>query len=231
MIIGKINFPVYPVIILVSIVIGMIYIYLGLKKEKCSDKNIMLYFILYICFSIAFGKLFTLIINPQDNNLLTIGLSSYGGLVGVIVSAVIFEKILPLKGKLIKYSIISLPLVYSISKIACFLAGCCYGIPYNHFFSVTYTDGLNIPLFPVQLVETITFFIIFLLCNNKKNNKNIILYTIILSATTKFLLDFLRYDHVVKTITVNQIFSILLVVVSIVVFLFKKNNKKVTIKK
>ncbi|MCI5703121.1 MAG: hypothetical protein MR265_03950 [Erysipelotrichaceae bacterium] len=46
----------------------------------------------------------------------------------------------------------------SISKITYFIVGCCYGIPYNGPFSVTYPDNLNIPLFPVQLLKQLLLF-------------------------------------------------------------------------
>ncbi|MBQ8131649.1 MAG: prolipoprotein diacylglyceryl transferase [Bacilli bacterium] len=223
MIFSRINFPIYGIIIILSVLIGMLYVYFSLKKENYTDKNIRLYFFLYITFSFVLGKLFTQITNPNTKNFFEAGLSAYGGLVGVLLAAYTFEKILPTDNKIIKYSIISLPLIYGLTKIACFIVGCCYGIPYNGIFSVTYTDGLNKPLFPIQIVETIVFLVIFYICNKQRNNKNIIYITIVLVSIFKFLLDFLRYDHVTKIITVNQIFSIMLLIGTIIVFLINKN--------
>lgn len=225
MIISKINFPIYGIILVLSMIIGMLYIYLSLKKEKFNNKNIFLYFFMMIIFIIYFGKLFTMLTEPNQNNIITAGLSSYGGLIGLVLSAIIFEKILPSNNKIIKYSILSLPLIYGLSKIACFIVGCCYGIPYNGPFSVTYTNGLNIPLFPIQIVETISFLILFIICNKLKNNKNIIYLTILICSTAKFLLDYLRYDHITKFMTVNQMFSIVLIFVTIMMFVY--NRKKV----
>ena len=154
-----------------------------------------------------------------------VGFSSYGGLIGVVVSALIFEKIIDMKGKLIKHAIISLPLVYGLTKIACFLVGCCYGIPFNSWFSVTYPEGLNIKLFPIQIVETIMFLILFVIVNKNKNNKNISYYTLMIVAILKFLLDFLRYDHLKVLLTFNQYFSIVLLVITLGIFIYKKNKK------
>ena len=226
MTINKINFPIYGIIILISIIIGMIYIYIKMKKENFKNKNILLYFILYLTFSITFGKIFNLLVNDENINIINTGLSSYGGVIGIILASFIFEKILPTNKKIIKYSIISLTIVYSISKIACFVSGCCYGIPYNGIFSVKYPNVLNISLFPVQLLETIIFFIIFLVCNKIRNNRNIIYLTIILSSFAKFSLDFLRYDHVTKNITVNQIFSILLIIITLIIYIINRNRKE-----
>ena len=226
MVINKMNFPIYGIIIIISILFGMLYIFFSLKKDKYKNNNVFLYFFMYIIFSIVFGKMFTMITSSNIENILTAGLSSYGGFVGCIVASIIFERILPTNNKIIKYTIISLPLVYSLSKIACFISGCCYGIPYRGIFNVTYTSGLNIKLFPVQIVETIAFFIIFLICNKYKYKKNIIYITIIICSISKFLLDFFRYEHIYKIITVNQIFSIIILLFTVFVLIYKSVFKK-----
>lgn len=222
--IPKINFPIYMIIILLSIFIGMIYVFNSLKKISKVD-NLYLYFILNMMLTLFMGIMVSIILSGSFD-FSSIGLSSYGGVVGVILSSLIFEKIIPYDGNLIKLSIISLPLIYGLSKIACFISGCCYGIPYDGLLFVRYNE-LNV--FPVQFLETIVFIIIFIICNRFKKNKNIIWYTIFTSAFFKFLLDFLRYDHISKLITVNQIISIILMILSIIVLIFKKkiyNEKK-----
>lgn len=222
--IPKINFPIYMIIILLSIFIGMIYVFNSLKKISKVD-NLYLYFILNMMLTLFMGIMVSIILSGSFD-FSSIGLSSYGGVVGVILSSLIFEKIIPYDGNLIKFSIISLPLIYGLSKIACFISGCCYGIPYDGLLFVRYNE-LNV--FPVQFLEMIVFIIIFIICNRFKNNKNIIWYTIFTSAFFKFLLDFLRYDHISKLITVNQIISIILMILSIIVLIFKKkiyNEKK-----
>lgn len=224
-VIDKIKFPVYGVIILFSLIIGMLYVYKSLIKEGYKDKNIKLYFLLYFVFAIMIGKIYT-VMTTKKLDIISAGLSSYGGMIGVILSAFIFEKILPLNKQLIKYTILSLPIVYGLSKIACFISGCCYGIPYNFIFSVTYTAGLNTPLFPIQLVEAIIFIIIFLVCNKFRYNKNIIFIVIVMSALAKFLLDFFRYDHLKVLITKNQIFSIVIILLTIIFFFYKKSMLK-----
>ena len=222
LIISKYSFPFYGIIILCSIISSLVYIYLNLKKENINNKNVFLYILMYISFAIVFGKLYTVITDPNQSNIFTAGLSSYGGLIGVVISSIIFEKILPTDNKIIKYTIISLPLTYGISKIGCFIAGCCYGIPYDGILSVTYVDGLNIKLFPIQFLEVVVFLIIFMICNKLKDKKNIIYITLFLVSIFKFLLDFLRYDHIKKLITVNQIFSLILLIVVIIILVYKK---------
>ena len=163
MIIPKFQFPIYVTIIVLSIIIGLIYIFVSIKKEKEWKPLVGLYFILSFYMILAFGILLSYLINPTKLDIFHPGLTSYGGAIGLLGSALIFERIINLNGKLIKYSILSLPLIYSVSKIGCLLAGCCYGIPYNGIGSIIYSSGLNIPVFPIQLLETIVFMIIFLL--------------------------------------------------------------------
>ena len=221
MIIHKINFPIYGILILISIIASMLYIYHMIKKDNKYNKNMYLFFFMYISFSLVIGIVFTMI--TSDGSI--IGLSSYGGLIGAILSAFIFEKIISFDNKLIKYVIISLPLVYAVGKLGCFIAGCCHGIPYDGILSVTYVDDMNIPVFPVQLLESIVFFIIFIICNKIRNNSKVIYITIIIAALAKFALDFLRYEHVSKIITLNQIVSIILIISSIVLLIIKRKSK------
>ena len=97
---------------------------------------------------------------------------------------------------MIKYTILSLPLVYGLTKIACFIAGCCGGIPYEGIFKVKYVDALNIWQFPIQITESIIFLLIFIVCHFFKKNNNINYIAMTLVYIFKFLLDFLRYDHI-----------------------------------
>ena len=203
----------------------MFYIYYNIKKEGCKNKQILLYFIMYIAFAFMCGKIYTTLIY-SNMTFLTAGLSAYGGLVGVVIASIIFEQILPVDGKVIKYTILSLPLVYGLSKIACFIVGCCGGIPYEGIFKVRYVDVLNIWQFPIQITETIVFLIIFLICHTLRDKKNINYIVLVLVSIFKFLLDFLRYDHIKILITRNQVFSIVLLIIVIIVFVVKKYKNK-----
>ena len=224
MVIDKTNFPIYACMILLSLILGALFIYIYLRKQSIEKKYVLIYILMMVIYSIICGIVLDSIINKRSNSV--IGLSSYGGAIGVILSAIIFEKMHSSDGLIIKSAIISLPLIYSISKIGCFLAGCCYGIPFNGAFSVTYTAGLNIPLVPVQLLETIVFMLIFIVCVLFRKKYRIIGITLVLSAIGKFLLDFLRYSHLNEIISTNQIISITFIIIGIVLILKPKIIKK-----
>lgn len=226
MIINKIDFPIYGVIILISFVFGAIFNYLYLKKNNIQNQYTILFITMIILFAVIGGEIVSTVFTEKNEiEIINYGLSSYGGAIGVIVAAIVFEKIYSKDKVFIESAILSLPLIYSISKLACFFAGCCYGLPcQNGIFSVTYTNGLNIPLIPIQLIETITFLIIFIICFLIKKDKNIISITVLLCAISKFILDFFRYTHLKETISKNQIISMIFIIGSI--YLFIKTNKR-----
>lgn len=66
------------------------------------------------------------------------------------------------------------------NRLACFMNGCCYGIPYNGVFSITLPNlELRYPLFPVQLLEMVFMLTLFCIvyCRWKKK-KHIFALTI-----------------------------------------------------
>lgn len=217
MVIYKLNFPIYGIIIILSIIIGMLYIFFKLKKTGKSSKEISYFYIIYVTFAFICGKIYTLLIYNSQKNIWTVGLSAYGGLIGVIIGAVVFEKIFYCNKNIIKYTTLSLPLVYGLTKIACFISGCCYGLPYDGVIKVIYSDGLNIGQFPIQIIEAIVFLIIFFVCNNKSNEKNITYKTLFIVFLFKFILDFFRYEHLNALLSRNQIVSIFLMLILVII--------------
>jgi prolipoprotein diacylglyceryltransferase len=231
MIIHKINFPFYGLIIALSVFIGLLYIYKNLRREGIEKKYIFYYALLFIPFAFIGGKLYTLLVNfDQGANLLTVGLSAYGGLFGVIIASIIYEYIKPSDKKFIKYTVLSLPLIYGLTKIACSIVGCCHGIPYSGPFNVNYIDVQNEFLFPVQILEVILNLLLFYVVNKHKDVKYIIPITLISVSVIKFLTDFLRYEHIDKMITANQIFSIYIVIVTIMVMIILNIKKRKNIR-
>ncbi|MEE3342823.1 MAG: prolipoprotein diacylglyceryl transferase family protein [Bacilli bacterium] len=223
MVINRIDFPMYEVIMYSSIILGAIYIFIMLNKEKISKKNIIIFFVMFFFFSVFFAKLYNLIEHHGKGNLLTIGFTGYGGLIGAIIAALIYGKIFK-DNRFFKYTIIALPLVYGFAKLACFFHGCCYGIPYKGPLAVIYPQVMNKSLFPIQLLESIVFVIIFQVCNTLHKNKNIIYITLIIVFVVKFLLDFLRFSHTHELFSHNQIMSIILIIITFIVYIAKRKK-------
>ncbi|MDD6879523.1 MAG: prolipoprotein diacylglyceryl transferase [bacterium] len=228
--------PLYAICIIIAILSGLFFIYNNVKILKFKKEEII-GLLIYIGLGTIFGaKYFTFITNSKEFNGIfefsKIGLSSYGAIIGIIILIFIFSKQYKKRFQDLVYVLLtSIPLMYSIGKIGCFVAGCCYGIKYNRPLSVTYnysyTAPIGISLFPIQLLEAITFMIIFIyvfIKSKKQKPNNILIGKIfVICATSKFLLDYLRMSHVGKLLSINQLVSVLFILIGLYLT-FKKNK-------
>ncbi|MEW6665477.1 MAG: prolipoprotein diacylglyceryl transferase [Thermodesulfobacteriota bacterium] len=92
----------------------------------------------------------------------------------------------------------------ALGRIGCFMAGCCYGKPTDHPFSVVFTHPdslapLNIPLHPTQiydaLIGLLIFAVLLILHGRKKYQGQVVLWFLILHSTGRLLVEKFRADH------------------------------------
>lgn len=219
----------YSVMILLSFIAGLIGQYL-LNVKRGVGKNYARYlFALGPLLSIEGGLLMTYITSKGES----FGLSSIGGLVGMYAAAVIMGLIsrdrYGAKAMLDNCTLV-LPLMYSVSKMGCFLGGCCFGVAYHGPFCVEYT-GTGITdrcVFPVQLAETIVFLVIFIIgiTLERKRRRNTVFVVFMASAAAKFMLDFLRDSHTGCVISLNQILCLVMMLGMLTVIAGKKMKKQ-----
>ena len=163
-----------------------------------------------------------------------IGLSSMGGLFGMYLSVMtlaLIKRDPVTTGITLENCTLVLPIIYSISKLGCFFAGCCHGISYHGPCCVKYSGKITESdyIFPVQLTETIVFFLIFAIGMIMliKNCKNISVFILTACAVAKGLLDFLRESHMDKIISLNQILCIIVVIIGIIyTTAFKRKSQR-----
>ncbi len=225
--------PLYGIFIMLSIILGIIEICMNLKKIE-KEKESILILAAYIFVSSVFGaKYLTYILNYKELgpkfNFFEIGMSSYGAVLGIIVIVFVYCKQFKKDYKKIFNIVIpSIPLMYSIGKIGCFLAGCCHGIEYSGILSVTYNYSYIAPsgikLFPVQLIEAIVFFMIYIFLKTKKENRLIMCF--VLCGLSKFILDYFRISHKEVILSSNQIISLLFIITGILLMIIGKNKKR-----
>lgn len=169
------------------------------------------------------------------------GFVFYGGLIGGILGLFIYCKIYKVQmAPICEIMATVLPLGHAFGRIGCFFAGCCYGIPYDGIFSCTYkytygTTPLGIPLLPVQLIEAISLFIIFIIMltvylkTKEKAGYSVALY-LCMYPVLRFALEFFRGDSErggLLFLSTSQWVSVLLLCISTVYFVIKfKNTKK-----
>lgn len=203
-----------------------------LLKKRHLPGQIILYSVLINLLLTLFGaKLYAQILTGFTTPIWEAGTASLGGAVGLLCGIALFNLLYP--GHVADFFtsyICVLPLLYSISKIGCHLAGCCHGIAYHGLFSISYnnqvlkTDGV----FPVQITESIVFFLFFLglmlyARYVKPSDLSLISLTLLLCSLGKFSLEFIRAEHVGVLISSNQIICILFFIIAI--FLLAKNNR------
>lgn len=129
------------------------------------------------------------------------------------------------------------PLFHMFGRIGCFLGGCCYGVECRWGFIVY--DNLIQPeingvvRMPVQLVEAVCNFLIFLILlmifKKSRNNGKLIYIYMILYPVVRFIMEFFRGDEVrgfLLGLSTSQWISIALLIFS-TVRLIAMNKKKV----
>ena len=138
------------------------------------------------------------------NYIMSSGFVFYGGLIGGLLCFLFAGKFHHINSKLyITHLIFLIPWIHGFGRIGCFLAGCCYGIPYDGPFAVQFPEGSLAPsdttLFPVQLVEAICLLILAIVLavlDLKKSYPHIIAIYFIVYGILRFLLEYVRYDAV-----------------------------------
>ena len=174
------NFSFYGLFIILAIICGLVIVYMNLKFLKFKKEE-TIGLLLYIALGCIFGaKYYTYFVNYQKYNgffnFIRVGLSSYGAVIGILFMLLLFSKQYKKNFKdLLCILLPAIPFMYAVGKIGCFFAGCCYGIEYNGFLNVTYNYSAIAPkgmsLFPIQLLESIVFLIIFLYVNQRMTQK------------------------------------------------------------
>jgi phosphatidylglycerol:prolipoprotein diacylglycerol transferase len=192
------------------------------KKRKLKDADDMLYMLLYAGIGCVIGaKLLYLIVSvdvyylPEKGLtenlkywyliLTSGGLVFYGGLAGAFLGALRYCRHFSVPFEpMIEAAVTGMPLFHAFGRIGCFLAGCCYGMPYDGAFSVTFENALAAPngvaLLPVQLIESGLNFLLFgvlaaFFLKNKPRLSITGLYFVCYSVI-RFILEFFRGDAI-----------------------------------
>lgn len=235
MVINFENIPIYGIFILLSLLINCIIIFF-LGKVQGIKNNITLCSLTFEMIGIIAGaKILNMIQRGNFSSFYYAGFSSYGGVIGGIFALIIFSKLYKISlKKLLMMYIPILPLLYSISKLGCLFNGCCFGIEYSGGGSIVYEYAidapLNVRLLPIQFIESIINFIIFvyIMCIYKKykDSVKIISLVFLLCGLSKFILEFFRASWP-GSLSSTQIISIVFIILGIIIgFKWRRNEKE-----
>jgi phosphatidylglycerol---prolipoprotein diacylglyceryl transferase len=127
----------------------------------------------------------------------------------------------------------------AFGRIGCFMAGCCYGRESHGFCAVTFTNPksiapLNTPLYPTQLFDSLSNFIIFgilmLLSARKKFQGQVILWFLIMHSTARLVIEKFRGDDrgifLGTNWTVTQFLAIVILLSSISALIYLKSKQE-----
>lgn len=170
------------------------------------------------------------------------GFVFYGSLLFAVPAMLLFFRIkkLPVLPMLDIMAITTL-IVHGMGRIGCFLAGCCYGIPYDGFLAVIFTDPLcqarplNTSLHPTQLYSVflilVIMIILLVLSKRKSFDGQLFLLYLILYSFGRSWIEIFRGDisrgYVVDHLISNsQFISLLVFVISVYFYLRLKGASK-----
>jgi phosphatidylglycerol:prolipoprotein diacylglycerol transferase len=158
----------YGVIIAFGAAVAYFYLARVAKRDLGIDQEVIQGLLRWIIFAaIVGGKLFFYLEKPafyfgQPSNMLLnfrTGFVFYGSLIFAVPIAIYYVRkhgvpVLPFLDRLAIVACI----IHAFGRLGCFMAGCCYGVPSNGPFQVTYTDPLSEAplhqaLHPTQLYE------------------------------------------------------------------------------
>lgn len=172
------------------------------------------------------------------------GLTFYGGLIGALMGAYIFAelKCLPFV-RVADVSLASVPLGEAITRIGCFLSGCCWGtlcslpwaVSFPKFSPAYYRhlgEGLiddtasgSLPVHPTQLYFTVSLvalaIILRTVLKRTRTDGLVVGLYFLLYGILRFGLEYLRGDNppILSFMTISQVVSICLIMASAFIFL------------
>lgn len=129
------------------------------------------------------------------------GLVFYGGLIFGAFGAFTASQLLHEESeKLTAISVPVIPLGHACGRVGCFLAGCCYGLPYAGDFGIkVISGGTEYTLFPIQLVEAalnIVLFAVLIHMSRKLNGYKLLSTYLAIYAVMRYILEYFRGDKI-----------------------------------
>lgn len=241
---GSFQLPTYGVL-LATALIAALYTVVKLGRREGLDTGRLIDFSTWIIITALLGAKVLMILTEwsfyrdhpgQIFSIATLeaGGVFYGGFIAATFFAIWYVRTYKLPfWKVFDVYAPAIALGQSIGRLGCFSAGCDYGIPSHSFWAVTFSSQfahdmtgvpLGIPLFPWQIVASITLLCIFgiLLWRYKYKTRDgeIFLLYIVLYAAARFALEFLRgdpdrgfvFNHLLST---SQFIALLVLIVAL----------------
>lgn len=259
--IGAFELRSYGLLLAVSFLLG-IYLAMYRARKQNLDPNPIVDLSVYIIFAAIIGSRFLYVIYHLDEFrgrwLDTISPLQSSGQIGLpgltMLGGVILATLVSLwymarkKLPILKYAdvlVVSVALGIFITRIGCFLNGCCFGLPCNLPWGVQFPAGSmagfhfpDTPIHPAQLYESFSGLLMVLLLlfieRRKRFDGELFFWFFVFYGLARFTIDFFRYyeNSMVAirmgevSISVNQVISLIFVLLGgiLLVMRYKKSR-------
>lgn len=130
-------------------------------------------------------------------SILKSGFVLYGGILGAVLAVFLFS-FFTKKSFYPTLSLISLvaPLIQFFGRIGCFCAGCCYGIPYNGYFSIFIAGEYRYPTQIASAIFNLFLFFTLLILFKKNKQKYLIPVYLFVYGIGRFVIEQFRGDTI-----------------------------------
>ncbi|MCI0446817.1 prolipoprotein diacylglyceryl transferase [bacterium] len=240
--IGSLEIPSFGVMLACGILLAYVYF---IKQFPAKDKERVASLVAYSIFAGMAGARLNYIFEHWHSiesfrNFLSLlisrsGLTFYGGILGGIITAILYCKKhgLPIK-KILDAGSPAICIGYAVGRIGCQLAGDGdYGTPSSLPWAMAYPDGtvpIYEPVHPTPVYETILYGIIFVALIRWKRRGfpegRIFATFLIFAGLERFLIEFIRLNPVVfLRLTEAQIISIVLICIGVQQLLFSFHQR------
>ena len=215
----------YGLMIVLSVLIGFCNAVILMRKSKISWQTIVLTCMLTILCTMACSCMAAVFITEGGTRFSFSGLGAgVGMIIGVFISTLIFNE---KNEQVISSFIVTVPLMYGIAKIGCFLSGCCHGKEYFGPLAVTYHNKYEGTYFPIQLVESVIYLLIFvisfLLAVKMKNKFNVIAIIFVIVLPVRFVTEYFRYYNERTLISPDQIIVLIAAIIAAALVIIRYN--------
>ena len=239
--IGKLEIYWYAIFIVIAFIIAILFCRKDNGKYKIKFEDILELLIIVIPVSIICARLYYIVFNIADFiqnpidifNIRNGGLAIYGGLIGGIITIIIFCKIKQIKIlDMLDYIVPFVPLGQSIGRWGNFFNGEAHGTITNNIIRMGIVEnGKYIEVHPTFLYESIATLIIFIILYTKRNKRSyegqLIYLYLFLYAMIRAFIEGLRTDSLMLgNIRISQLLSIILVIIFGGILVYKGIKEK-----
>ncbi|MEW6050002.1 MAG: prolipoprotein diacylglyceryl transferase [Candidatus Zixiibacteriota bacterium] len=255
--IGPVPIKSYGLMLAISFLLGIWYVYRVTKRDGKPFDPYLTIASLMIFSGVVGARLFYVVFHLEEfkDNWLALfgsfdshefgiaGLNLYGGVLTAIVAVFWFTRRYRMNLlEVFDYFSPTLGLGLGITRIGCFLNGCCFGTPTELPWGISFPPGSipysvfqSLPLHPSQLYSSLYGLLLFLLLHfmmkRKKFIGQLVAVLFMVEALFRFTIESVRYyedEMVIKlggtVITYNQIIAVGLFVAGIAIYLIQRKR-------